>query len=205
LRFNLLPRERTFYTMFERNSDIAVAAAETLCSLLQQPHVAEDKQRIISELEHEADDITHEIVRSINRTFVTPFDREDIYALASGMDDVVDYIKEISDKFGLYDLREASAPAIELGGLVLEAAQQLRQAMGKLESQKGLEPHWIEIHRLENQGDQVSRQAISDLFRGSQDPIHVMKLKDIYEVLEDALDRSEDVANVLENIVIKNA
>jgi predicted phosphate transport protein (TIGR00153 family) len=205
LRFNLLPRERTFYTMFERNSDITVAAAETLCSLLQQPQAPEEKQRIISELEHEADDITHEIVKSINRTFVTPFDREDIYALASGMDDVVDYIKEISDKFGLYDLREASAPAIELGGLVLEAAQQLRQAMGKLESQKGLEPHWIEIHRLENQGDQVSRQAISDLFRGAQDPIHVMKLKDIYEVLEDALDRSEDVANVLENIVIKNA
>lgn len=191
--------------MFERNSDITVAAAETLCSLLQQPQAPEEKQRIISELEHEADDITHEIVKSINRTFVTPFDREDIYALASGMDDVVDYIKEISDKFGLYDLREASAPAIELGGLVLEAAQQLRQAMGKLESQKGLEPHWIEIHRLENQGDQVSRQAISDLFRGAQDPIHVMKLKDIYEVLEDALDRSEDVANVLENIVIKNA
>lgn len=205
MRFNLLPRERTFYTMFERNSDITVAAAETLCSLLQQPQAPEEKQRIISELEHEADDITHEIVKSINRTFVTPFDREDIYALASGMDDVVDYIKEISDKFGLYDLREASAPAIELGGLVLEAAQQLRQAMGKLESQKGLEPHWIEIHRLENQGDQVSRQAISDLFRGAQDPIHVMKLKDIYEVLEDALDRSEDVANVLENIVIKNA
>jgi predicted phosphate transport protein (TIGR00153 family) len=200
-----MPRERRFYDLFERNSNNVVAAAELLVELLRDPGKPGDRQERIAELEHQADDITHEIVRSINRTFVTPFDREDIYALSSGIDDVLDYIKEVSDKHSLYDITSASPSAIELGGLLVQSASQLRDAIRKLESLKDLEGHWIEVHRIENQGDQVSRKAISDLFRSGSDPIEVMKLKDLYDNLEDALDRCEDVANVVENIVIKNA
>lgn len=205
MRLNLLPRERRFYELFERNSENIVSAAALLGELLKDPASPEGRQDRISELEHEADEITHEIVRSLNRVFVTPFDREDIYALASGLDDVLDFIKEASDKHHLYDIRESVPAAVELGALLLQSSRQLRDAIVKLESLKGLEPHWIEVNRIENQGDQVSRQAIGELFRNGADPIEVMKLKDVYEVLENALDRCEDVANVLENIVIKNA
>ncbi|HEY8741347.1 MAG TPA: DUF47 family protein [Candidatus Dormibacteraeota bacterium] len=205
MRFNLLPRERTFYTLFERNSENIFLAAGLLAELLNDPSSPGGRQDRISDLEHEADEITHEIVRSLNRVFVTPFDREDIYALASGMDDILDFIKEVSDKHELYDLREPAPAAVELGALLVQSSQQLKEAIVKLESLKGLEPHWIEVNRIENQGDQVSRQAIGELFRGGVDPIQVMKLKDVYDGLEDALDRCEDVANVLENIVIKNA
>ncbi len=205
MRFNLLPRERRFYELFDRNIDNIVSAAGLLVELLKAPDATEGLQERISELEHAADDITHEVVRSLNRVFVTPFDREDIYALASGLDDILDFIKEVSDKHALYDLRTQSGPAVELGVLLLHAAEQLKGALSKLESLKGLEPHWIEINRIENQGDQISRKAIGELFRGGVDPIQVMKLKDVYEGLEDALDRCEDVSNVLENIVIKNA
>jgi len=200
-----MPRERRFYDLFERNSNNVVAAAELLAELLKNPAAPEGRQERISELEHEADEITHEIVRSINRTFVTPFDREDIYALSSGVDDVLDYIKEVSDKHSLYDITTSAPAAVELGALLVQSASQLRDAIRKLQSLKGIESHWIEVNRIENQGDQVSRKAISDLFRSDSDPIHVMKLKDVYDNLEDALDRCEDVANVIENIVIKNA
>ena len=205
MRLNFMPRERRFYDLFERNSNNVVAAAELLAELLKNPAAPEGRQERISELEHEADEITHEIVRSINRTFVTPFDREDIYALSSGVDDVLDYIKEVSDKHSLYDITTSAPAAVELGALLVQSASQLRDAIRKLQSLKGIESHWIEVNRIENQGDQVSRKAISDLFRSDSDPIHVMKLKDVYDNLEDALDRCEDVANVIENIVIKNA
>ncbi|MEA2682651.1 MAG: uncharacterized protein QOK05_979 [Chloroflexota bacterium] len=205
MRLNLLPRERRFYELFDRNSDNIVSAAGLLEELLRTPASPEGRQERISELEHEADEITHEIVRSLNRVFVTPFDREDIYALASGMDDILDFIKEVSDKHSLYDVRESAPAAVELGALLVQSTQQLKEAIVKLESLKGIESHWIEVNRIENQGDQVSRKAISELFRGGTDPIHVMKMKDVYDGLEDALDRCEDVANVIENIVIKNA
>ena len=205
MRLNFMPRERRFYELFARNSENVLAAAEVLLDLLRDPGRDGGLKDRISELEHDADEVTHEIVRSINRTFVTPFDREDIYALSSGIDDVIDYIKEVSDKHGLYGLTAAEPPAIELGTLLVESTKQLRDAIAKLESLSDLEVHWIEVNRIENQGDQVSRQAIGDLFRTGTDPMQVMKLKDVYEDLEDALDRCEDVANVIENIVIKNA
>ena len=121
------------------------------------------------------------------------------------MDDVVDFIKEVSDKHALYDITTPSASAVELGTLLQHSAEELKAAIAKLESLKNLEEHWIEVNRIENQGDQVSRQAISELFCSGTDPIQVMKLKDVYDGLEEALDLCEDVANVVENIVIKNA
>ncbi|MFN2462625.1 MAG: DUF47 domain-containing protein [Candidatus Dormibacteria bacterium] len=205
MRLNFMPRERRFYRLFDQNAANVVLAAEALVAVLQNPAAATALQDRISALEHEADEITHEIARSINKTFVTPFDREDIYALSSGIDDVLDFIKEVSDKQSLYDITTASPAAVDLARLLVSATGALRDAIGKLESLKDLEGHWIEVNRLENQADQASRKAISDLFRSGTDPINVMKMKDVYDTLEDALDRCEDVANVIENIVIKNA
>ena len=206
MKLNFLPRERKFYRLFEEDVANIVLAAEAMVDLLGQPTapVPEIQQRI-KDFEHSGDELTHEIVRSLNRTFVTPFDREDIYALASGMDDILDNIEEVSETLSLYKIDRVPDAARELSDLVLLAVRQLEQAIGKLEGQKDLESHWIEVHRIENVGDQVVRRAIGELFGNSTDPIEVMKLKDLYDLLEDSLDTCEDVANVIENIVIRNA
>ncbi len=162
-------------------------------------------QREIKDLEHQGDDLTHEIVRTLNRTFVTPFDREDIYDLAAGLDDILDYIEEVADTTNLYGITTIPEPARELARLLAQAVAQLEQAIGKLESGKGGDEHVIEVHSLEDVGDSISRRAIAELFSGQHPPLEVIKLKDLYGLLEDALDRCEDVANVLEGIAIKNA
>jgi uncharacterized protein len=162
-------------------------------------------QREIKDLEHQGDEITHEIVVTLNRTFVTPFDHEDIYALASGLDDILDYIEEVADTANLYRITIIPTPARELTRLLTVAVAQLEQAIGKLESGKGIEEHSAEIHRLEDVGDSTSRRAIAELFSGQHAVLEVIKLKDLYGLLEDALDRCETVANVLEGIATKNA
>jgi predicted phosphate transport protein (TIGR00153 family) len=162
-------------------------------------------QREIKDLEHQGDELTHEIVYALNKTFVTPFDREDIYALAAGLDDILDYIDEVADTTNLYGITPIPEPARELARLIMQAVVQLEQAIGKLETGKGGEEHGIEVHRLEDLGDSISRRAIAELFSGYHPPLEVIKLKDLYDLLEDALDRCEQVANVLEGIAIKNA
>jgi uncharacterized protein Yka (UPF0111/DUF47 family) len=162
-------------------------------------------QQEIKNLEHQGDELTYEIVSTLNRTFVTPFDHEDIYALAAGLDDILDYIEEIADTTNLYGITTIPEPARELARLLVQAVEQLEQAIGKLESRKGGEEHGTEIHRLEDVGDSTARHAIAELFSGHLPPLEVIKLKDLYVLLEDALDRCEQVANVLEGIVVKNA
>lgn len=142
---------------------------------------------------------------ALNRTFVTPFDREDIYALAAGLDDILDYIDEVADTTNLYGITTIPGPACELAELLAQAVAQLEHAIGTLESGKGGQEHVIEVHRLEDVGDATSRRAIAELFSGQHPPLEVIKLKDLYDLLEDALDRCEQVANVLEGIAIKNA
>ena len=163
------------------------------------------RRREIKALEHQGDELTHEIVSTLNRTFVTPFDHEDIYALASGLDDILDYIEEIADTANLYGITTIPEPARELARLLAQAVAQLEQAIGKLESGKGGDEHGVEVHRLENVGDSTSRRAIAELFSGQHQPLEVIKLKDLFGLLEDALDRCETVANVLEGIATKNA
>ena len=164
-----------------------------------------ERQREIKDLEHQGDGITHEIVSTLNRTFVTPFDHEDIYALASGLDDILDYIEEVADTANLYRITTIPEPARELTRLLALAVAQLEQAIGKLESGKGIDEHSAEVHRLEDVGDSTSRHAIADLFGDHHPPLEIIKLKDLYRLLEDALDRCETVANVLEGIATKNA
>lgn len=202
---SLIPRERRFYDLFERQATTIVRSADLLEQALTDASELPARQREIKDLEHLGDEITHEIVAALHRTFVTPFDREDIYALAAGMDDIIDYLEEIADTANLYGITSIPEPAHELSTLLVQATAQLKQAVGKLESGRKSGEHVIEIHRLEDVGDSVSRRAIAELFSGQHSALEVIKLKELYTLLEDALDRCEDVANVLEGIAIKNA
>src|ERR671914_74150 len=202
---SFIPRERRFYELFEQQAATIVRSAGLLERALNDVADLAAYQREIKDLEHQGDEITHKIVLTLNRTFVTPFDHEDIYALASGLDDILDYIEEVADTTNLYGITTIPEPARELARLLVQAVEQLEQAIGKLESRKGGEEHGTEIHRLEDVGDSTARHAIAELFSGHLPPLEVIKLKDLYVLLEDALDRCEQVANVLEGITTKNA
>jgi uncharacterized protein len=202
---SFIPRERRFYELFEEQASVIVNSAELLERALADAANLPERQREIKALEHQGDELTHEIVRTLNRTFVTPFDHEDIYALASGLDDILDYIEEIADTANLYGITTIPEPARELARLLAQAVAHLEQAIGKFESGRGLDEHSAEVHRLEDVGDSTSRRAIAELFSGQHQPLEVIKLKDLYGLLENALDRCETVANVLEGIATKNA
>ncbi len=202
---SFIPRERRFYDLFEQQAATIVRSGGMLEQALADVANLATCQREIKDLEHQGDEITREIVLTLNRTFVTPFDHEDIYALASGLDDILDYIEEVADTANLYRITTIPQPARELAKHLAQAVVQLEQAIGKLESGKGIEEHSAEIHRLEDVGDSTSRRAIAELFSDQHPPLEVIKLKDLYGLLEDALDRCETVANVLEGIATKNA
>jgi uncharacterized protein len=202
---SFIPRERRFYDLFEQQAATIVRSADLLERGLADVANLPTRRREIKALEHQGDEITRETVLTLNRTFVTPFDHEDIYALASGLDDILDYIEEVADTANLYRITIIPEPARELARLLARAVAQLEQAIGKLESGKGIDEHSAEVHRLEDVGDSTSRHAIAELFRSQHPALEVIKLKDLYGLLEDALDRCETVANVLEGITTKNA
>ena len=202
---SFIPRERRFYDLFEQQAATIIRSSGLLEQALADVANLATCQREIKALEHQGDEITHEIVSTLNRTFVTPFDHEDIYALASGLDDILDYIEEVADTANLYGITTIPEPARELTRLLTLAIAQLEQAIGKLESGKGIDEHSAEVHRLEDVGDSTSRRAIAELFSDQHPLLEVIKLKDLYGLLEDALDRCETVANVLEGIATKNA
>jgi uncharacterized protein len=202
---SLVPREQRFYDLFEQQATILVSAGVLLKEALNDMGNLPARQREIKDLERLGDKYTYETMRTLNETFVTPFDHEDIYALAAGLDDILDYIEEIADTVNLYKIMVIPQPASELADLLAQAVAQLEQAVGKLRSGKKDGEYIIEVHRLEDIGDSASRRAIAELFQGRRHPLEVIKLKDLYSLLEDALDRCEDVANVIENIAIKNA
>jgi uncharacterized protein len=205
VELSFISRERRFYDLFEQQAATLVRSASLLEEALADTAVLPKRQQEIKDLEHQGDETTHEIIRALNQTFVTPFDREDIHTLAAGLDDILDYIEEVADTTNLYRISEIPSPARELARLIAQAVEQIEQAIGKLEVGKGGEENVIEVHRLEDLGDSISRRAIAELFSGQHLPLEVIKLKDLYGLLEDALDRCEQVANVLEGIAIKNA
>src|SRR5215203_576061 len=204
-QLSFIPRERRFYDLFEQQATVIVRSAILLEQALTDATSLIKYQQEIKDLERQGDEITREIVVTLNRTFVTPFDHEDIYALASGLDDILDYIEEVADTANLNGITTIPEPAHELARLLSRAVAQLEEAIGKLESGKGIEEPNAEVHRLEDGGDSISRHAIAELFSGQYPLLEVIKLKDLYVLLEDALDRCEAMANVLEGIVNKNA
>jgi uncharacterized protein len=205
MRLPLIPREERFYDMFVEDAANVLTAARTLESFFS---TYQDRERIgaqLRELEHRGDQISHEIGRKLEATFVTPFDREDIHALINRLDDVLDLIEEVADTCILYHITEPTEMARRQAEIITKQCIQLREALAHLRGFRGLEPFWIEVHRLENDGDQITRQAVADLFRDSTDPMDVIKWKDVYDLLENTIDACEDAADVIERIVVKHA
>ena len=205
MRFSLIPRETKFFDMFVEDARNVLTAARLLEQFFRN---YDDRERIASQLldaEHAGDQMSHEIGRKLESTFVTPFDREDIHALISALDDVLDYIEEAADTFILYRIEAPTAVAVQQAAIIVKQCEQLQEALANLRGFKGLEKYWIEVHRLENEGDQLARKAIADLFSGGGHPIEIIKWKDIYAHLEAAIDKCEDVANIIERITIKHA
>jgi predicted phosphate transport protein (TIGR00153 family) len=199
------PRDREFFDLFEEAGTNIARAAELLSTMLGTwPDHRELAQEILA-CEHEGDRITHDIIHRLNQTFVTPIDREDILELASALDDIVDFTEEVADYLGLYRIEAPMEQAQRLSQILVQATRQVAEALPRMRGFRDLNHYTVEINRLENDGDRVTREAMADLFEGGIDPMVVIRWKDIYERLEQAIDACEHVANVLESIVIKNS
>ncbi|MEA2143548.1 MAG: uncharacterized protein QOI64_1978 [Solirubrobacteraceae bacterium] len=201
----LVPRDRQYFDLFEEAAGNVLRAAEMLEKMLRTFPEHGDLARDILICEQEGDRITHDIIHRLNETFVTPIDREDILALASGFDDIVDFTEEVADYLGLYKIEAPMVQAQQLARVLRDACRQLVEAMPRLRGFGDLSHYIIEVHRLENDGDRISRDAMAALFDNGVDPMMVIRWKDIFERLENAIDATEHVANILEGIVIKNA
>jgi uncharacterized protein len=202
--FNLIPREEKFYDDFEALAAELKQGALLLEAMLAPEQPVWNKADEIKEVEHKCDFLTHGIIQRLNRTFVTPLDREDIHALARSLDDVMDSIDASATMIRLYRLTTVRFGARELAKIITACTDQVRLALGALEQHKGLLAHAIEINRLENEADRTHQQAVSQLFADEQDPLTVMKWKETLDFLENATDRCEDVANVLEGVMVKH-
>jgi len=204
-RFSLLPRDRTFFDLFIQAGQNSLHAARLLDEMMNTWPDSGGLSRSIVEAEQEGDRITHEIIKRLNSTFVTPIDREDIYGLATQMDDIVDFTEEAADFLGLYKIEAPMEQAQALTKVLVASCEQLAMGLENLPSFKDLDKYWIEIHRLENDGDRISRDAVASLFSNGIDPMIVIRWKDMFAVLEEAIDATETAAQILEGIVIKNS
>ena len=199
------PKDRVFFGLFEESAANVLRAAELLDEMLRSFPDQKGCARAILLCEQEGDRITYDIIQRLNATFVTPIDREDILELASGLDDIVDLTEEVADYLGLYRIEAPMEQAQRLAHILLQASRQIAEAMPRLRDFKDMDHYTIEIHRLENDGDRIVREAVASLFEGGIDPMVVIRWKDIYERLESAIDSTERAAYILEGIVIKNS
>jgi len=204
--FGLIPKDEKFFAMFREMSHNIVEGAELLKDMLDNFTDPAASQRKIKDIEHKGDNITHAIIKKLNKSFITPFDREDIYALSSALDDILDLIDACSARIVMYNVEKPTPESKELGFLILKSCQIIDKTVallgGKLEP---ISAYCIEVNALENEADRVCREAISRLFDEEKDPIQLIKWKEIYETLETATDKCEDAANILESVVVKNA
>jgi predicted phosphate transport protein (TIGR00153 family) len=204
LAFRLIPREEKFYADFQALADELQRGAALLEEMLAPERPLWDKAEEIKEVEHKCDFLTHEIIQRLNRTFVTPIDREDIHELARSLDDVMDAIDASATLIKLYKLTSMRFGARELAVTITACTKQVRLALEAMEKKKGVITHAVEINRLENEADRIHQEAVSRLFDDEKDPIIVIKWKETLDFLEHATDRCEDVANVLEGVVVKH-
>jgi predicted phosphate transport protein (TIGR00153 family) len=203
LRFR--PADTTFYDLFTRSAGHLVAGAELLAEMLGEGNDREVIAQKMRDAEHAADETTHDIVRRVNTTFVTPFDREDIYALASELDDVMDFMEEAVDLTLLYEVVKLPKELANQVEVIQRCAELTAESMPRLRTMQDLEEYWIEINRLENLGDKSYRRILAKLFSGKYEALEVLKLKDIVDSLEDAIDAFESVANIVEQIAVKES
>jgi predicted phosphate transport protein (TIGR00153 family) len=202
--FSLIPRDNSFFAMFSAMSDNLIAGARTLVDLFANYQEVEKKIEQIHRIEREGDELTHAILTKLNQTFITPFDREDIHELASKLDDVLDFINASGARIVMYRIAAPPPAAGELAAIILKQCQELQKAVSLMQKNGNILAHCVEINRLENEADMVAQQAIAKLFEGEKDPINLIKIKELLEFLERATDKAEDVANVLETVVLKN-
>jgi len=206
LKLSFLPQDGKFFTLFQESAQNAVEVARKLRDLLYNWDKVDDKIAAIADLEHKGDNVTHQIADQLHRTFVTPFDREDIAILSHTLDDVTDFIHSAADAMLLYRVEEPTQRAKELSDVIVEITSEVERAVALLSKkldQRQIIKHCVEINRLENVADRIYRSALAELFANSTDVVYIMKWREIYEHMETATDRCEDVANVLEGVAIK--
>ena len=204
--FNFMPKEEQYFSMFTQMTSYIFDASRVLKQMLSDTsgdytgHVAQ-----IKSIEHSCDELTHSISTRLNKSFITPFDREDIYLLSGALDDIVDLIDDAARAMVMYGVNESTPHARQFADVIQRMAEQLHEIVSMLARPNGINPRLVEVHRLENEGDDIYHAAIARLFQGASDPMHVIKWKDIYEKLEATIDRCESVANIIESVIIKNA
>ena len=202
--FSLIPKDNSFFAMFSAMSDNLIAGARTLVDLFANYQDVEKQIERIHRIEREGDELTHAILTKLNQTFITPFDREDIHELASKLDDVLDFVNAAGARLVMYRITAPPPAAGELAAIILRQCQELQKAVSLMQKNGNILALCVEINRLENEADQVSQHAIARLFEGEKDPINLIKIKELLEFLERATDKAEDVANVLETVVLKS-
>jgi uncharacterized protein len=205
MAISLVPRDRVFFDLFVEAGENTLRTARLLEAMVEKWPESAGLAREILLAEQEGDRITHDIIQRLNTTFVTPIDREDIYGLATKLDDIVDHIEESADFMGLYRIEAPMEQAQAMAEVLVKSCEQLNGALKELRGLKDLDHYWIEIHRLENDGDRLYRDAVASLFANGIDPMVVIRWRDIFLRLERAVDATETVAHILEGIVIKNA
>ncbi len=206
LRFlKIVPREEQFFDMFTELAGLAVEAATELTKLVNDIANAPHTARRIKDLEHRADDLTHGIIDKLNRSFVTPIERGDVHALACALDEVIDYIEVAGHKISLYELDGVRQEVVVIAELILAGTKNVEKAVRSLRRFPDVKPHLLEINRLEEEADHICRNALANLLNNEKDPVAIIKWKEIIEVLEGATDRCEDVANIVDGVIVKNA
>ncbi len=203
----LIPREEKFFDLFRAQAANVVEGAKLLKDLLEDYTDIDQKRMKIERTESVGDEMAHRIIEKLNTTFITPMDREDIHALTSALDDILDFINATAQRLQLYRVDVITDEARQLANVILRAAEEteaLTAGMENLKNIKSLKERWIEVNRLENEGDKISRHAIASLFEREQNPVEVIKWKELYEHLETAIDKCEDAANIVEAVALKN-
>jgi predicted phosphate transport protein (TIGR00153 family) len=204
--FSLIPREVRFFDLFEQQSQHIIRGAQLLQELVHNFSDARAKAHAIKEVEHQGDQITHEVVKRLNTTFITPLDREDIHDLATRLDDVLDFIEAAAERLVVYRIKEPTSASRAMAEVIVQQTHAMDRAIKCLRTMDpGFHEHAVEVNRLENSADHLLRDSLAALFEEQADPIEVIKWKEIYETMETVTDRCEDVANVIEGIILKMA
>lgn len=204
--FGLIPKEEKFFALFNDMTANIIEGAKLLKDMMDNYDDPQGSQKKIKDIEHKSDQITHDIIQKLNKSFVTPLEREDIYALSAALDDMIDLIDASSQRFIMYNVEKPTQEAKELAFIILKSCEAVAKAVGHLGGKfEHMAGHCVEVNALENEADRVCREAISKLFDEEKDPIQLIKWKEIYETLERATDKCEDAANILESVVVKNA
>ncbi|MFN2594395.1 MAG: DUF47 domain-containing protein [Actinomycetota bacterium] len=203
MRLRVVSAETTFFDLFEQMAAKVSQGADELVELLHDFTDVDRKTGRVLDTEHEGDEITHEIIRRLNTTFITPFDREDIHQLASSLDDVLDHIEAAAEDLQLYGIETPLPQIVSQAETLAQAAKTTSEAMPGLRKMKNLDEYWVEINRLENEGDRSYRRTIAELFSGDYKAMDVLKFKEVIEEIEQGIDRLEDVANTIESIFLK--